>query len=128
MDIIGPISLPSTKGHRFILVITNNFFKWAEVIPLREVITSDVVKFIKHHIIYRYGIPRHIIHDNGPQFVSQAFTRFCDKFRIRNLALPAYNPDVNGQVEAFNKTIIKILTKLVSTTKRDCNEKLGQSL
>ncbi|XP_020262803.1 uncharacterized protein LOC109838787 [Asparagus officinalis] len=128
MDIVSSITPPSSKGHRFILAITDYFSKWAETIPLREVKMSDVVKFLKHHIIYRYGIPRHIVHDNAPQFVSQAFTRFYDKFKIKNLASTAYNPAANGQAEAFNKTIIRILTKVVSTNKRDRNEKLGQSL
>ena len=128
MDIIGPISPPSAKGHRFILAITEYFSKWSEAIPLREVKTSDVIKFINHHIIYIFGIPRRIIYDNGSQFVSHAFTRFCDKFRIQNLASTAYNPAANGQAEASNKTIIKILTKLVSTSKRDWDEKLGESL
>jgi len=44
MDVVGPISPPSSKGHRFILAITDYFSKWAEVIPLREVKASDVVK------------------------------------------------------------------------------------
>jgi len=58
MDVVGPISPPSSKGHRFILTITDYFSKWAEVIPLREVKTSDVIKFIKHHVVYRFGVPR----------------------------------------------------------------------
>ncbi|XP_020245255.1 uncharacterized protein LOC109823389 [Asparagus officinalis] len=128
MDIVGLVTPPSSKGHRFILAITDYFSKWAEAILLSEVKTSNVIKFLKHHIVYRYDVPRHIIHDNGPQFVSQAFTRFCDKFRIKNLASTAYNPVANGKVEAFNKTIVRILTKVVSTNKRDWNEKLGQSL
>ena len=49
MDIMGPISPPSAKGHRFILAVTDYFSKWAEAIPLREVKTSDVIQFIKHH-------------------------------------------------------------------------------
>ena len=36
MDIIGPINPPTSKGHRFILAITNYFSKWAEVIPLKR--------------------------------------------------------------------------------------------
>ena len=47
-----------------------------------KVKTSDVIKFIKHHVVNRFGVPRRIIHDNGPQFVSQAFLRFCNKSRI----------------------------------------------
>ena len=37
MDVVGPISPPSSEGHRFILAITNYFFKWAEPIPSKEV-------------------------------------------------------------------------------------------
>jgi len=82
MDVIGPISPPSSKGHRFILAITDYFSKWTEAIPLREIKTFNVIRFVKHHIIYCFGVPRWIVHDNGPQFVNQAFQRFCNKFRI----------------------------------------------
>jgi len=57
MDIVGPISPPSSKGHRFILAITDYFSKWAEAIHLREVKASDVIKFLKHHVIYHFGVP-----------------------------------------------------------------------
>ena len=64
------------------LVITDYFSKWVEAIFLRKVKTSDMIKFIKHHVVYRFGVPRWIIYDNWPQFVSQTFQRFCNKFRI----------------------------------------------
>ena len=83
INIVGPISLSSTKGHRFILAITDYFSKWAEDVPLIEVKTSNVVNFIKHHIIHQFGVSRRIIHDNGPQFISQVFYRFCDKYQIQ---------------------------------------------
>ena len=128
MDIVGPISPPSSKGHRFILAITDYFSKWSEAIPLVEVKTANVVNFIKHHVIYRFGVPRRIVHDNGPQFVSQAYSRFCNKYRIQDVASTAYNPAANGLAEAFNKTIIKLLKKFVSTSKQDWHEKLGECL
>lgn len=37
MDVIGPISQLSPKGHRLILTITYYFSKWAEALPFREV-------------------------------------------------------------------------------------------
>jgi len=70
MDVVGPISPPSSKEHRFILGITDYFSKQTEAIPLREVKVFDVIKFIKLHVIYLFGVPRQIVHDNGPQFVS----------------------------------------------------------
>jgi len=111
---VGPISPPSSKGHMFILAITDYFSKWAKVIPLREVKTSDVIKFIKHHVVYRFGIPRWIVHENGPQFVSQTFQRFCNKFRIQSVSSMAYYQAANGLAEAFNKIIGKLLKKFIS--------------
>ncbi|KAJ6828056.1 uncharacterized protein M6B38_364800 [Iris pallida] len=128
MDIVGPITPPSSRGHRFILAITDYFSKWAEAVPLAEVKSSRVVSFIKHHVIYCFGVPRRIIHDNGPQFISHIFSRFCDKNRIQNMASTAYNPAANGLAEAFNKTIVRLLKKVVSSNKRDWDEKLGECL
>jgi len=54
---VGSISPSSSKEHRFILTITDYFSKWAEVIPLNEVKTSNVVKFIKHYVIYLFDVP-----------------------------------------------------------------------
>jgi len=87
-----------------------------------------VVNFIKHHVIHRFGVPRRIIHDNGPHFASQVFYRFCNKYRIQNVMSNAYNSAANGLAKTFNKTIIKLLKKFVSSSKRDWNEKLSQCL
>jgi len=128
IDVVGLISPSSTRGHRLILAITDYFSKWAEAIPLVEVKTFNVVNFIKHHVIHRFGVPRRIIYDNGPQFASQVFYRFCDKYQIQNVTSTAYNPAANGLAEAFNKIIIKLLKKFVSSYKRDWDEKLSECL
>ena len=82
IDVVGPISSPLAKGHWFILAITDYFSKWVEVVPLVEVKTTNVINIIRYHAIHRFGVPRRIIHDNGPQFVSQSFYQFCDKYQI----------------------------------------------
>ena len=87
-----------------------------------------MVNFIKHHVIHRSGIPRWIIHDNDHQFASQVFYQFCNKYRIQNVTLTVYNPAANGLTEAFNKIIIKLFKKFVSSSKRDWNEKLSECL
>jgi len=97
--------------------ITNYFSKSVEAIPLTEVKTLNVVNFIKHHIIQQFDVPRRIIHDHGPQFASHSFFWFCDKYPIQNAASTAYNPIANGLENAFNKTIIKLLKKFISSSK-----------
>jgi len=57
MDMVGPINPPSSKENRFILTIIDYFSKWAETIPLKEMKTSDLIKFIKYHVVYRFGVP-----------------------------------------------------------------------
>jgi hypothetical protein len=56
-DFIGEIHPPSTKGHRFILMATDYFTKWVEVIPLKNMTHREVINFVMEHIIYRFGIP-----------------------------------------------------------------------
>ena len=57
MDLIGKIYLSSSKGHYFILVATDYFSKWVEVVPLKKAEQKDVIQFIKEHLIHRFGIP-----------------------------------------------------------------------
>jgi len=63
----------------------------------------------------------------GPQFVSQAFQKFCNKLRIQSVSSTAYYPASNGLAEAFNKTIGKFLKKFVSKSQRDWDD-LGEFL
>jgi len=119
IDVVGPICPSSMKGHFFILAITDYFSKWTESIPLIEVKTSNVVNFFKHHVIHRFGVLRRIIHDNGPQFSSQVFYQFCNKYQIQNVVSTAYNHVANRLAKTFNKTIMKLLKKFISSSKRD---------
>ena len=73
MNVVGPIRPPLSKGHQYILAITDYFSNWVEAIPQKLVKASVMIKFIKHHVIYHFGVAWRIVHNNGPQFVSQAF-------------------------------------------------------
>jgi uncharacterized membrane protein len=70
IDLIGQINLLSSKGHKFVLLATDYFTKWVEVIPLKKVISGNMVEFVKEHIIYKSGIPQTITTDPGTQFTS----------------------------------------------------------
>jgi hypothetical protein len=57
MDMIGKINALSSKGHQYILAITDYFTKWVEAIPMKSVTSTDVINFINEHVIHRFGIP-----------------------------------------------------------------------
>ncbi|KAG9444948.1 hypothetical protein H6P81_016288 [Aristolochia fimbriata] len=128
MDIIGPISPKSDSDRQYILAATDYFSKWAEAAAYREVKAVTIVDFIRTQIIYRYGVPRYIMMDNGTPFKNKVMDRFCKKFRIQQRTSMAYNPAANGLAEAFKKTLCKILKKTVGANKRSWNEKLGEAL
>ncbi|KAG9450295.1 hypothetical protein H6P81_010260 [Aristolochia fimbriata] len=128
MDIIGPITPKSDSDRQYILAATDYFSKWAEAAAYREIKATTVADFIRTQIIYRYGVPRYIVTDNGTPFRNRVMDRFCEKFRIQQRMSSAYNPAANGLVEAFNKTLCKILKKTVGTHKRRWDEKLPETL
>ncbi|KAA0055891.1 uncharacterized protein E6C27_scaffold438G00090 [Cucumis melo var. makuwa] len=105
LDLVGPITPKSSAGHSYILAGTDYFSKWAEVVPLREAKKENIVNFVQTHIIYRYGIPHRIVTDNGRQFANTLMDKLCEKFNFKY-----------------------VLKKVVSKTKRDWQEKIGEAL
>ena len=67
--------------------------------------------------------------DNGPQFVSQELQGMCERYGIQLHHSSPYYPQGNGQAEATNKTLIKILKKTCKSNKFiDWPEKLIDAL
>ncbi|RDY08030.1 Pol polyprotein, partial [Mucuna pruriens] len=113
---IGPIEPKASNGHRFILVAIDYFTKWVEATSYSTVTRNVVVNFIKRDIICRYGLPAHIITDNGTN-LNKMMTELCEQFKIRHHNSTPYRPKMNGAVEAANKNIKKIVQKMVVTYK-----------
>ena len=65
MDVIGPMILKASNGHEYILVAIDYFTKWVEVASYKSVTQAVVARFLKHNIIYSYGVPVELITDNG---------------------------------------------------------------
>jgi transposase InsO family protein len=111
-----------------LIVAIDYFTKWVEAEPLASIKNKDSIKFIWKNIITRFGIPETIILDNGTQFNSKPFMRYCSKLGIRNIySSPAY-PYSNGQAEASNKTILDGIKKRLEDAKGRWVEELPNVL
>ena len=108
---VGSINPPS-RGYIWILVATKYFTKWAEAIPLYKATLGAVVNFIKENIIIRFGVPHKIISDNGTPFVNNEMRKMLEFYQIKHHRSSPYYPQGNGQAEATNKTLIKIISKM----------------
>uniref|UniRef100_A0A2N9IRS3 RNA-directed DNA polymerase n=1 Tax=Fagus sylvatica TaxID=28930 RepID=A0A2N9IRS3_FAGSY len=112
LDLIGPIN-PSSGGYIWILVATEYFSKWVEAIPLRKATGAAVANFIREYIITRFGIPHKIISDNGTPFVNKNVREVLEHYRIKHRRSTPYYPQGNGQAEATNRMLLRILSKMV---------------
>ena len=91
---------------KYLLVGTDYFTKWVEAEPLANIRDVDAKRFVWKNIVTRFGIPHALILDNGLQFDSKMFRKYCGELGITNrYSIPAY-PQGNGQAEAVNKVIL----------------------
>jgi hypothetical protein len=128
MDMIGKINPPSSKGHQYILAITDYFTKWVEAIPMKSVTSKDVINFIKEHVIHRFGIPHTIMTDGGSVFISEEFKKFTADVGIKLIRSSPYNSQANGQAKASNQSLIKLIKWKINEHPRRWHEVLSEAL
>ena len=116
MDIVGGMdSFPLTpRGNRYILTIIDCFTRYAVAVPLVDQSAEVVIAAVLNHYITVYGTPRRILTDQGRNFESDQFAKFCVLFRIAKIRTTAYRPQSNGICERFNQTLKNSLVKILS--------------
>jgi hypothetical protein len=122
MDKIDKINPPSRKGHQFILAITDYFTKWVEAVPMKSVASKDVINFVKEHVIHRFGIPQTITTDGGSVFISEEFKKFTADMDIKLIRSSPYYAQANGQAEASNQSLIKLIKRKIEEYPRHSYE------
>ncbi|EOX94762.1 Uncharacterized protein TCM_004374 [Theobroma cacao] len=99
--------------HTWILIAIKCFTKWVRVVPSKNAIGSTVANFIKENIICRFGIPKRILSDNGILFVNFSVNELLAFYDVDHVKSILYYPKINGQAEATNKTLLKMLNIMV---------------
>ena len=99
LNVVGPLSPESSAGHLYVLAAIDYFSKWAKAIVLKEVKKENVVDFIRTHIIYRYGVRRYIITNNGKPFFNKLMTSLYEKFKFAQHKSSMYHAPTNGLAE-----------------------------
>ena len=91
INIIGKISPKSSNGHEYILVSIDYFTKWVEAASYVRLTAAKVTKFIKSHIIFRYGVLHELISDRGVHFrgeVDKLIQEYCIQHHISSAYMP----------------------------------------
>ena len=79
-------------------------------------------------LVTRFGVPYALISDNGLQFDSKAFKKYCSDLGIKNRYSTPIYPQGNGQAKTINKVIVNGLKKRLDDTKGKWIEELPHVL
>lgn len=90
---------------------------WSQ--PMAYITSKEISKFILNYIICQYGVPLSIVIDNECPFKNQDVRELCEKYHIQHHYATQYYPQGNGQVEASNITIVKILKNIIDDFGQD---------
>ncbi|XP_052767942.1 protein NYNRIN-like [Mya arenaria] len=121
---MGPFPVTS-RGNRHILVLTDLFTKYIEVVPVPSQTAEQCAKIVVDHVVNRWGTPLAIHSDQGTAFESRLFKELCELLAVKKTRTSARNPQGNGQVERANRTIVKMVRAFLSEEQDDWDVHLG---
>nr|XP_009405161.1 PREDICTED: uncharacterized protein K02A2.6-like [Musa acuminata subsp. malaccensis] len=81
-------------------------------------------KFVWRNLVTRFGLPKAIITDNGPQFAGRRFREFCASHDIQLRFSSVAHPQTNGLAEVTNRSILDGLKRRVSAARSAWTDEL----
>ena len=100
-----PIDQFSFSGMNYIVTM-DYYSDYFEIDRLQVITSCSNVKALKKHFA-RFGIPEEIIRDNGPNFVSQKFATFTNRWDIRHSTSSPNHSQGNGKAESAARNLFQ---------------------
>lgn len=92
------------------LVSVDYYSNFIEVEYLTSTVSSNVITLFKKQFS-RFGIPKVIVSDGGPQFTSREFRNFTENWGIHHETSSPHHPQSNGKAEAAVKSVKGLIKK-----------------
>jgi hypothetical protein len=121
-DLFGPLP-PTPAGETWIFIVEDIASRWVELFALQTATAEACAVTLINEIFLRYGMPRRLISDNGPQFVSSVMQQVTYCLGIKHNLTPVYHPEANP-VERRNRDLKTQLSILVQDDHRQWADKL----
>jgi len=106
-DVIGPIPVTSSEGHKYILTFVETFSKYPVLFPLKSLTTRETVQCILQ-LFCMFGIVNLYV-DRGTNFTSALNYEICKKFGVNIRHGPVLHSQSYGLIERLNGTVNKLL-------------------
>lgn len=104
------------------LVVVDRLSGWPVVVPCHGDTTSATTIRIFCRYFREVGVPLRLRTDGGPQFTSQEFRHFMDRWGVRHVVTSPHYPQSNGHAEAAVKTVKHLIMKVAPSGNIDCEE------
>ncbi len=102
------------------MVITDKYSGWTEVYSNRSSLSTYHVKDLFTSWFATIGVPNRLTTDNGPQYRSEEFSKFCAKWGIYHDPSSPYHHIANGYAEAAVKSMKAIIKKVCPGKQVNC--------
>ena len=107
-DILGPLP-KSMKGNTHVLVATDHFTKWVEILPIPDTSAKTCADYLLNEVFAHFGTPLTLHSDQGTNYESKIIADLCHMLDIRKTRTSPGRPQGNGQTERFNRTLIRMV-------------------
>ncbi|THG97606.1 hypothetical protein EW145_g7582, partial [Phellinidium pouzarii] len=105
IDFITDLPL-SNSFDSLMVIVDHDSSKGIVLCPCNKTIDALGTALLYHQNVYRrFGLPKRIISDRGPQFASHVFQTLCSRLGIKSKLSTAYHPQTDGQTERANQEI-----------------------
>lgn len=112
--------LPLSNGYDAIMVVVDRLTKMRHFIPCHGTCDAEeAARLYTLHVWKLHGLPRSIVSDRGPQFVSEFWKHLTRRLGIQSLLSTAYHPETDGQTEIANSFLEQYLRSQVSYLQDD---------
>jgi transposase InsO family protein len=112
-DLFGPARSTSEKGNRYILVMTDAFTKYAELVAIPNKEATTVAQAIMERWICRFSAPKELVTDQGREFLNRLSQDLFERFGISHNTTAAMHPAANSGAESFNREIARYMKVLL---------------
>lgn len=119
MDLIT--DLPQSGKHNAILTIVDQgCSKAVKFVPCTKNITGEgVATLFLRNLVPWFGLPKRIVTDRDPRFISAFSTEVCDQTGIQQNISTAFHPQTDGQTERKNAWVEQYLRHWVNQQSQD---------